>query len=88
MADRITLPRKLTLTLPEVSNGARRMMAPLLLLMSVAPAPPLTSSAAFEATLKAAYARLVRKHLPDQAEKLCKKAIGNAFQINKNPRRP
>jgi hypothetical protein len=43
---------------------------------------------AFEATLKAAYARLVRKHLPDQAEKLCKKAIGNAFQINKNPRRP
>lgn len=36
---------------------------------------------AFEATLKAAYAYLVRRHLPDQAHKLCnKKAIGNAFQ--------
>lgn len=52
---------------------------------------------AFEATLKAAYTYLVRKHLPDQAEKLCtKKAIGNVFQnlertkerfasINRNP---
>jgi hypothetical protein len=36
---------------------------------------------AFETMLKTVYRYLVRRHLPDQAAKLCvKKAIGNAFQ--------
>jgi hypothetical protein len=36
---------------------------------------------AFEATLKAVYCHLIRRDLPDQAEKLCaKRGVGNAFQ--------